>query len=348
MAESENPVPRGSTVPSVDSGETGLPAASAAPTIAVVVPTYNEETKIAATLRSIPPRVCKIYAVNDASTDRTSAIMHQCAEADPRIAVIDLPSNSGVGAAIVAGYREVIRNGEDIAVVMAGDGQMDPGDLDSLVEPVLADQCDYAKGNRFLRGRNQIEDIPRHRLIGNLVLSVLTKIASGYWHVSDSQSGYTAINRRALMAVDWSRCYPRYGCPNDYLVRLNIANMRVTDVPIRAVYGPAWQSHMKPVAIAWPLLFLLFRLFRTRMFYKYVVANGHPIVIFYAVAAAGMLMSALLFLWVAFHTVVFGRIPQTATILWGMTGMVSLQLILHAFEMDYRDNEWLCVHRRDQ
>jgi len=274
--------------------------------------------------------------------------MRICAEADPRITIVDLPCNSGVGSAIVAGYQEVIRNGEDIAVVMAGDGQMDPADLDSIVAPLLSDQCDYAKGNRFLRGRSQIENIPRHRLFGNLILSVLTKIASGYWHVSDSQSGYTAINRRALMAVDWSRCYPRYGCPNDYLVRLNIANMRVSDVPIKAVYGPEWQSHMKPVAIAWPLLLLLFRLFRARMFQKYVVANGHPIVIFYAVAAIGLLSSSLLFLWGAVHTILLGRIPQTATILWGMTGMVSLQLILHAFEMDYRDNEWLCVHRWDR
>lgn len=314
--------------------------------IAVVVPAYNEEAKIANTLATIPGRALRIYVVNDASADRTAEVVRRCMESDKRIILIDQAENQGVGAAIVAGYQRALAEGDDIVVVMAGDGQMDPDDFDNIVDPVANDECDYAKGNRFLGGRGQIAKIPQHRLFGNLMLSVLTKIASGYWHLSDSQCGYTAINRRALEAVDWSQCYPRYGCPNDYLVRLNMANMRVADISIKAVYGPDWRSHMKPHKIAGPLLKLLLGLFLARMFRKYVVANGHPIVIFYSVSFLCFCLSSLLFLYVMVRTLAFGVIPQTATILWGVTGMVSIQLLLQSFEMDYRDNEWLFVHKR--
>jgi glycosyltransferase involved in cell wall biosynthesis len=314
-------------------------------TIAVVIPAYNEEKKIGRTIAAVPERATRIYVVNDASTDETVAVIQECAQRDPRVVLVDMKKNVGVGGAIVAGYEQVIASGEDIAVVMAGDGQMDPADFDSVVEPVESGICDYAKGNRFIGHQSQISEIPKHRLFGNLMLSVLTKIASGYWHISDSQSGYTAINRAALLAVDWSQCYPRYGCPNDYLVRLNIANMRVADVPIRAVYGPEWSSHMRPHLIAWPLLRLLLRLFLSRMFQKYTVANGHPIVIFYSVCFVGFICNAALLIYILLKTVFTGIIPQTATILWGMSGMVSIQLLLQSFEMDYRDNEWLFVHK---
>lgn len=315
-----------------------------------MVPAYNEETKIAATLAGIPPSVSRVIVVNDASTDRTAEVVRDISSRDARVSLIDSPHNNGVGASIVKGYRRVLEDNDefgDVVVVMAGDGQMNPSNLDSVIAPVLSGRADYVKGNRFLSGRGEIDKIPRHRLFGNLVLSVLTKIASGYWHVSDSQSGYTAINRKALKAVDWSKCYPRYGCPNDYLVRLNIANMRVADVPIDAIYGPDWRSHMRPHRIALPLLRLLFRLFLERMFRKYVVANGHPLVFFYLASFLSFSVSGLLLLYVIVKTALYGTIPQTATILWGVSGIVSVQLSLQSFEMDYRDNEWLFVRERD-
>jgi len=318
--------------------------------LTVVVPAYNEETKITATLEGIPASVSRIIVVNDASNDRTAEIVRDISSRDERILLINSASNGGVGASIVKGYQRVLEDDdgiEDVVVVMAGDGQMNPSDLEAIVGPVLTGRADYAKGNRFLGGRSEIDKIPRHRLLGNLVLSILTKIASGYWHISDSQSGYTAINRRALEAVDWAKCYPRYGCPNDYLVRLNIANMRVADVPIDAIYGPDWRSHMRPHRIALPLLRLLSQLFLERMFRKYVVANGHPIVFFYLASFLSFSASSLLFLYVVVKTILYGNIPQTATILWGVSGIVSVQLLLQCFEMDYRDNEWLFVHERD-
>ncbi len=314
--------------------------------IAVVVPAYNEEQKIFKVLETVPAVVDAVYVVNDCSKDGTAEVVRRCAERDARIVLIEQEKNGGVGAAIVRGYEAAIENGDDIAVVMAGDGQMDPADLPALLRPVLADQCDYAKGNRFLRGREEIGKIPIQRLFGNLILSALTKIASGYWHVSDSQGGYTAINRRALMAVDWSKCYPRYGCPNDYLVRLNIANMRVAEVSVAAIYGANWSSSMVPYKVGLPILMLLWRLFWTRMFRKYVVINGHPLVLFYVATMLGFVLTVVLFGYILWGYFATGRIPQTATIIMGMSGMMTLQFLLNGFAMDYRDNEWLCIHQR--
>lgn len=313
-------------------------------TIAVVVPAYNEESKIAAMLAGIPDYVAKIFVIDDCSKDKTAEIVRERSRNDARITLLRPKENIGVGGAIVMGYKAVIESGHDIAVVMAGDGQMDPVDLPILLKEIVEDKCDYAKGNRFLRGSAEISKIPRHRIFGNLILSVLTKIVSGYWHVSDSQSGYTAINRRALEAVNWDQCYPRYGCPNDYLVRLNIANMRVSDVPITAVYGENWTSSMRSWKVIGPILRLLFRLFGVRMFRKYVVANGHPIIFFYLASFLGFLVSGSLFVYILTKFALTGVVPQTATILFGIATVGSLQLMLSGFEMDYRDNEWLCIH----
>ncbi len=312
--------------------------------IAVVVPAYNEAGRIEGVLDSMPTEVDTVYIVNDQSTDNTAEIVQQKSSLDSRVVLIDLEKNSGVGAAIVRGYQEVIKNGEDIAVVMAGDGQMDPIDFPDIIRPIVEGRADYSKGNRFLRGREELSKIPRHRLFGNLVLSILTKIVSGYWHVSDTQGGYTAINRRALLAVDWSKCYPRYGCPNDYLVRLNTADMRVCDVPITAVYGSEWQSKMKSHKVILPIVLLLIRLFFFRVLNKYAFRHGHPIVLFYALAIFASILSLFLMAYIIVKLIVVGSISQTASIFFGMTTIVSIQLWLNSFEMDYRYNDWLYIH----
>ena len=118
----------------------------------------------------------------------------------------------------------------DVTVVMAGDNQMDPAELETIAGPVLRGEVDYAKANRLISGRAW-ELIPRSRYLGNAVLSLLTKIASGYWHVADSQAGYTAISLDTLESLDLDRVYTRYGFPNDLLVHLNVINARVRDVP---------------------------------------------------------------------------------------------------------------------
>src|SRR5215210_4388022 len=202
--------------------------------VAVVVPAHNEEKLIAETVAGIPYFVDRIYIVDDGSTDGTCARVRSIG--DPRVELICHGRNEGVGGAIVSGYKRALEETMDVTAVMAADNQMDPAELEMLARPVARGEVDYAKANRLFTGQAW-QLIPRYRYLGNAVLSLLTKIASGYWHVADSQSGYTAVSREMLMLLDLERLYPRYGFPNDMLVHLNVWNARVRDFPSRPIYG---------------------------------------------------------------------------------------------------------------
>ncbi|MBN1434888.1 glycosyltransferase family 2 protein [Candidatus Fermentibacterales bacterium] len=248
--------------------------------VCVVVPAYNEEKLIGSTVRGIPEFVDSIVVVDDCSSDCTAELVRAISAGSPRVHLIARQRNGGVGAAISDGYVWARDNGMDIAVVMAGDGQMDPADLPSLLDPVVQDRTDYAKGNRLISGEAW-RKVPRLRYLGNSALTFLTKIASGYWHVTDSQTGYTAVNRRILDAVPLEEIYPRYGMPNDFLVTLNIYNMRVMDVPVRPVYGIGETSGIRLGRMLFSMPVLLGRLFLRRMVRKYIIRDFHPLVLFY-------------------------------------------------------------------
>src|SRR3954470_18925355 len=248
--------------------------------IAVVVPAHDEETLIGSTLASVPAFVDAIYVVDDASSDATA----ERAAGDPRVRVIRHDRNQGVGAAIVTGYRQAVADGIDVTCVMAADGQMDPADLETLAGAVARDEVDYAKENRLFTGQAW-KLIPRSRYLGNAILSLLTKIASGYWHVADSQSGYTAVSRTLLEELDLGRLYPRYGFPNDMLVQLNVWNARVRDFPSRPIYGVGERSGIRYRRVVPTIMWLLFRRFWWRLGQKYVIRDFHPLVFFYALGA---------------------------------------------------------------
>jgi glycosyltransferase involved in cell wall biosynthesis len=250
--------------------------------VAVVVPAYREEELIGVTLEGIPGFVDRVYVVDDASPDGTAD--RAKASGDARVAVVVHERNRGVGAAIVTGYHRALADGIDVACVMAGDNQMDPADLERLVRPVALGEVDYAKANRLFTGEAW-RVIPRHRYVGNAILSLLTKIASGYWHVADSQSGYTAISHSMLEQLDLDRVYPRYGFPNDMLVHLNVWNARVRDVPARPVYGVGERSGLKIRRVVPRISWLLFKGFLWRLREKYVIRDFHPLVFFYALGA---------------------------------------------------------------
>ena len=246
--------------------------------VAVVVPAYGEEALIGATLGGIPGFVDRVYVVDDASTDATAERARLFG--DSRVEVIAHERNRGVGAAIVTGYDRALSDGMDVTCVMAGDNQMDPADLEQLVRPVARGEVDYAKANRLFTGEAW-RVIPRHRYVGNAVLSLLTKIASGYWHVADSQSGYTAISKEMLTQLDRDRIYRGYGFPNDMLVHLNVWNARVRDVPARPVYGVGERSGIKLRRVVPRISWLLLKGFLWRLREKYVIRDFHPLVFFY-------------------------------------------------------------------
>ncbi len=255
--------------------------------VAVVVPAHDEEKLIAETIRSIPGFVDRILIVDDASRDRTAEVVRGLP--DPRVELVEHDRNLGVGAAILTGYRRALAERIDVTAVMAADAQMDPGDLETLVRPVARKEVDYAKANRLFTGQAW-EVIPRYRYLGNAFLSLLTKIASGYWHVADSQSGYTAISLQMLELLDLDRIYPRYGFPNDMLVHLNILNARVRDYPSRPIYGVGERSGIRLRKVVPAISWLLVKGFFWRMREKYVIRDFHPLVFFYLL---GILMSVL-------------------------------------------------------
>src|SRR3990172_9295522 len=193
--------------------------------VAVVVPAHNESARVGRVVATIPDFVDCVILVDDASTDGTSARGRE--QGDARVEVVRRRSNGGVGAAIVTGYARAAAMGADVVAVMAGDAQMDPADLSRLLDPLVEERADYAKGNR-LAHPDVWRVMPKVRLAGNAMLTLLTRWATGL-RVSDSQCGYTAITREALARVALPDLYPHYGFPNDLLMKLSAPALRVMD-----------------------------------------------------------------------------------------------------------------------
>jgi glycosyltransferase involved in cell wall biosynthesis len=304
--------------------------------VAVVVPAYNEEALIGETLAGIPSFVDRIIVVDDASTDGTGEKAR--GYADPQIEVVSHERNEGVGAAIVSGYKRALAEQLDVTAVMAGDNQMDPDELESIVAPVLAGEVDYAKANRLISGRAW-ELIPRTRYLGNAVLSLLTKIASGYWHVADSQAGYTAISLSTLERLDLDRVYTRYGFPNDMLVHLNVINARVRDVPSRPIYDVGQKSGIKLRSVVPRISWLLLKGFFWRMREKYVIRDFHPLVFFYLFGIVATLVGLGLGIAETVLRIMGHGIPTATIVLVALLLIAGSQFTLFAMWFDMESNK---------
>lgn len=245
--------------------------------VAVVVPAHNEELLIGKVIQTMPELVDHIIIADDASPDSTAEAAR--AVADHRTEVITLPENQGVGGAILTGHTRALELGADVSVVMAGDAQMDPAFLPSLLDPIASGDAQFTKANRFY-GPGSFAGMPRHRIFGNIVLSFLTKAASGYWSLFDPQNGYTAIHRAALERLPMDRIAKRYEFENDMLIQLNILRVPARDVPIPAVYGDE-VSGMKLSKVAPRILRQLWRGFWQRMWWKYVVQSFSPVALMF-------------------------------------------------------------------
>ena len=245
--------------------------------VAVVVPAHHEERLIGKVITTMPPAVDHIVVVDDASTDGTSQAVE--AVVDPRVELIVLTENQGVGGAILTGHRRALELGADVAVVMAGDAQMDPAYLPALLDPIANGEAQYTKANRFF-GPGTFAGMPRHRIVGNLVLSFMTKAASGYWSLFDPQNGYTAIHRSALERLPLDRIARRYEFENDMLIQLNIMRVPARDVPVPALYG-AEVSGMRLSRVAPRIMRQLWRGFWQRMWWKYVLQSFSPVALMF-------------------------------------------------------------------
>jgi len=307
--------------------------------ISVVVPAYNEEKLIAKAISVIPRFVDKIIVINDASKDKTLETIQQIMKFDQKIHLINHKKNQGVGGAIASGYKWSRENDIDIAAVMAGDAQMHPDDLPNLLDAIIEKGADFAKGNRLLTPGVQ-KNMPRFRLFASQVLSLLTKIASGYWHVIDPQCGFTAINKKGLDQINWDKSYKRYGQPNDLLVRLNVANMIVKDVNIKPIYKIGERSGINYGKLIFTLSWLLFKDFIWRLKEKYVILDFHPLVFFYFLGGVFTIATIVLLIRLLYFWYVFGQIPAINALALFFSFNSGAIFILFAmwFDMEYNKN----------
>lgn len=257
-----------------------------------------------------------------------------------RIILLNHGRNCGKGAGIITGYKYCRDQRFDCIGSMDGDGQMDPDELESLCRPVVCDGIDYVKGNRLIHRTAPIV-IPQIRFLGNSVLSILTKAASGYWHVSDTQTGYNVISLRALQAIEIHKIYRSYGYPNDMLVKLNIAQCTVNEVEIKPVYHVGEQSKMKIRKVMPRIACLLFRSFFIRMWQKYLFRDFHPLFLLYHFSFL-LLLASVPYLAKILYVVFSGGHATVLPVLAFLFLFISgIQFLLFGMLMDMQDNERL-------
>jgi len=307
-------------------------------TIGVVIPAHNEASQIGRVIETMPDYVDEIVIVDDNSTDNTVAVIEEYQPKFPNITLIRHEKNKGVGGAMATAYNYARDRGLDVAVRMDGDGQMAPEDMPALLDPVVEENTDYSKGNRLFTGE-AYQKIPKVRYFGNAFLSLFTKIASGYWHVADSQSGYTAINKKALKTLDWDQMYQWYGQPNDVLVRLNVNEFRVRDIPVTPVYDVGEKSGMKIGRVIFTIGWLLVRLFFWRMKEKYVIRDFHPLIFFYILGFFFTIVTVLLFIRMMYFWILNGYIPPINALATFFSFMSGSQFTLFAMWFDMETNK---------
>jgi glycosyltransferase involved in cell wall biosynthesis len=302
--------------------------------IAAVVPAHNEQAHIAHVIRGLPATVDHIVVVDDCSSDHTADTA--ASTGDPRVVVIGHEVNQGVGGAILTGHRKALELGADIDVVIAGDDQMDPAYLPDLLDPLIEQGYGFAKANRFY-SRTSSQGMPRHRIFGNIVLSFMTKLASGYWNLFDPQNGYTAITRGALEILPLDEIARRYEFENDLLINLNIAQVRAIDVAVPARYGQE-VSGIRLQRVIPSITWLLLRGFWKRLIWKYTIRSFSPIALFFF---SGLLLTLFGFgfgIWVLVHTI-GPRVATTGTVLLAVVPfLMGFQLLLSALVLDIQQS----------
>lgn len=240
------------------------------PLVAVVIPCYRVRASVMGVIGGIGPEVQRIYVVDDACPEQTGAFVKaNCT--DPRVQVLSHLQNLGVGGAVLTGYGAALVDGVEIIVKMDGDGQMDPLMLPDLVAPIVNGEADYTKGNRFF-DLDELGAMPRARLIGNAMLSFMTKLSSGYWDVFDPTNGYTAIHSDVAKRLPVAKISQSYFFETDMLFRLNTLRAVVIDVPMPARYGTE-VSNLRITAVMGEFLVKHLRNFGKRIFYNYYLRD---------------------------------------------------------------------------
>ncbi|MEA1924687.1 MAG: glycosyltransferase family 2 protein [Candidatus Altiarchaeota archaeon] len=298
--------------------------------VSVVIPAYNEEKLVGRVIETMPLFVDWIIVVDDASTDRTSRVAKSIR--DNRVIVLRHGRNQGVGGAILTGHRKALELGVDISAVMAGDAQMDPQYLPLLLNALIDEDYDYAKGNRFLV-RDSLKKMPKIRVLGNAILTFFTKLASGYWHIFDPQNGYTTIKTSVLKNLELDEISRRYEFENDMLINLNMRNYRVKDVAIPALYGNE-KSGIRLYSFIPRTSLILMQRFLRRINEKYVLRNFHPIALLLGSGMLIFLIGSLFGFYIIYLRLQTSIISTGTVMLSVLPLIIGFQLLLAAFILD--------------
>ncbi len=316
--------------------------------VTVVIPAYRAEDSIANVIRGLPEFVDHVIVVDDCSPDATAEAVS--ALADPRVRLIRNPRNRGVGGAMKVGLREALELDTDIVVKMDADGQMRPEFLPDLLDPLCSSGFGYAKGNRFY-DHTALSAMPRLRLLGNIALSFLTKLASGCWNVFDAQNGYVAMTKDVLRRMDIEQLAEGYFFENSLLVQLNVLSVPIADVPVPARYAGEVSS-LRPWRMLWHYPPRLLAGLAYRIWHKYFLMSTSPVALL-LLSGLPLLLFGIVF--GAYHWMLSIRTGVTAT-----TGTVMLsvlpivlgaQMLLHALLLDVNSAThgtgiaWLGDHR---
>lgn len=312
--------------------------------IALVIPAYNEMELIGRTLANIPDTIDSVYVVDDKSPDNQNDVILKCAEQDKRIHLIMHEENQGPGGAIISGYLAASQDGYDITVVVGGDYQMNLAEVANFLDPIIDGKADYAKGNRFMLSKLQdtLSKMPKIRLVGNWIITILTKMASGYYKTMDVVDGYTAISKKAIDVIDWSRAWKRYGYPMDFLVRLNAYGFKIIEVPRTAIYLPGErQSQIKGFSYALKVSPMLIRNFFWRLNFKYLFVDFHPLVFFYYLSFLLIPLGLGYGVYLAADWLFFGGYNVTAprSVLDALMLISGFQFLLFAMQFDMESSK---------
>lgn len=313
--------------------------------VAVVVPCYREKNHILKVLSGIGPGVSSIYVVDDACPDDTGGHVEEHAK-DPRVRVCRNPVNQGVGGATLTGYKAALEDGCDVVVKLDGDGQMDPGLIDKLVTPIRDHEADYTKGNRLHR-RDAARGMPFVRLMGNMGLTLMSKLSSGYWDIMDPTNGFTAIHANVARQLPLDDIAKDFFFESDLLYRLSGVNAVVRDVPMRAKYGEEI-SHLVVHRVFGTFLFGHMRNTWRRLIDTYMVREvgiaSLELILGILLVPAGGLYGAIHW-WRSIAT----GVPATAgtVILAAMPIIVGVQLLLAFIGHDTRRQPTKPIHTQN-
>lgn len=304
--------------------------------ISVFVPAFNEENFITKTLNTIPAYVDLIVVVNDNSKDKTKEKIIACAKKDKRIVLIDQKINGGIGNSAMLAHAYSALKKCDILALMAGDNQMDPRYLSMLLNEIIVNNYDYAKGNRFFHQKD-LKSMPKMRNIGNIFVTFITKFSTGYWSISDPLNGYTALRVEAFTKLNPEDIASRFDFEVSMLLELSLLNARVKDVFIPAQYGNE-ESDINYIIDSWRVLRTLIKGYIKRIIYKYTLFNFYPISLFYLSGYFLILIGLLFGGYVTFFSLILKHVATPATVMLSVVPFtLGFQLILQAIVLDIQN-----------